>query len=660
MYANALYDFGNGPIAYKDAGNGPYTHYVDNTHPNATDTNNPFGDPTKPRARIPAVVPPGSVVEIHGGTASAPYSHNTCDGGKTCINGEGTASKPIFYRGISATARPIIQDRTILVRNSAYLIIENIACAQTGTNGAARLTMRTDLLRPHHISVRHCEFYGSGTDIGNGASISPEGDHIVVYDNKIHDIGDWQTLIENDFNAVSLQGVDVWIVDNEMYHMGSDCVGSGHAKNYTVHHNYIGRNIMHHTGENAVDMKEVTDFVVSQNKMYGYNLSGRDGTNIVAHYGPNESPKNIWIILNEIYEADTRAVQVGGGATNNPDEIYIVGNVIYGNTNPDSDAAGITSWGSDQIYVYNNTIFNSDVGMDLTGGATGSAIIENNIISNLNTTGTAVLYPTTYRASAVLKNNLYDAGTVEGTCQNCLTANPMYVNFAGNDVRLAAGSPGINSATTPSYVATFSNSFLAHYTALGSAEQANIAFDLTGRSRPQGGSWDIGAFEYTNCTSFPTVTFSALPDVCTGEPAFALSGGSPSGGTYTGVGVTGNNFDPTAAGLGTHSITYLFVDGNGCAASSIQSLTVGACTGIPSESQTNWFQLSPNPTHDIVSIRPEGNIEIHVRVTNSLGQTLLIDKGEGLQVDLTNKKPGVYFFQVSNGKSVGIRRVVKY
>ena len=43
--------------------------------------------------------------------------------------------------------------------------------------------------------------------------------------------------------------------------------------------------------------------------------------------------------------------------------------------------------------------------------------------------------------------------------------------------------------------------------------------------------------------------------------------GNPSGGTYSGTGITDINagtFDPTVAGAGTHTITYSFSDGNGC------------------------------------------------------------------------------------------------
>ena len=64
--------------------------------------------------------------------------------------------------------------------------------------------------------------------------------------------------------------------------------------------------------------------------------------------------------------------------------------------------------------------------------------------------------------------------------------------------------------------------------------------------------------------ALPVVTFGALADVCVDAADFALAGGSPVGGTYSGTGVAAGNFSPATAGTGTHTITYTYTDGNGC------------------------------------------------------------------------------------------------
>ena len=77
--------------------------------------------------------------------------------------------------------------------------------------------------------------------------------------------------------------------------------------------------------------------------------------------------------------------------------------------------------------------------------------------------------------------------------------------------------------------------------------------------------------------SAPNVSFSGLSAVCLNTAAFALSGGSPSGGTYSGTGVSSGSFNPATAGVGNHTITYSYTDQNtGCQGTATQSITVNA------------------------------------------------------------------------------------
>ncbi|MEL6837614.1 MAG: hypothetical protein AAFP77_31685, partial [Bacteroidota bacterium] len=80
---------------------------------------------------------------------------------------------------------------------------------------------------------------------------------------------------------------------------------------------------------------------------------------------------------------------------------------------------------------------------------------------------------------------------------------------------------------------------------------------------------------------FPVVTFTAPSDLCIDSGVqTGLGGGLPTGGTYTGDGVTddGNgmtySFDPVAAGPGTHTITYTYTDPNGCEGSANDDVAV--------------------------------------------------------------------------------------
>lgn len=80
----------------------------------------------------------------------------------------------------------------------------------------------------------------------------------------------------------------------------------------------------------------------------------------------------------------------------------------------------------------------------------------------------------------------------------------------------------------------------------------------------------------------PNVTFT-LSDTfyCDSDSAFALNTGLPAGGVYSGMGVTGNAFDPAAAGIGVHTVLYAYADSNGCADSSSVMIEVDSCVAQP-------------------------------------------------------------------------------
>ena len=90
---------------------------------------------------------------------------------------------------------------------------------------------------------------------------------------------------------------------------------------------------------------------------------------------------------------------------------------------------------------------------------------------------------------------------------------------------------------------------------------------------------------------------SATTDVVVNDlPALTLNGGpfciddatsnltgSPSGGTFSGDGITdasNGTFDPVVAGVGTHTITYNYTDGNGCSNSTTADVVVNALPAV--------------------------------------------------------------------------------
>ncbi len=73
----------------------------------------------------------------------------------------------------------------------------------------------------------------------------------------------------------------------------------------------------------------------------------------------------------------------------------------------------------------------------------------------------------------------------------------------------------------------------------------------------------------------PAATFTGLPaTICYAASAVTLTG-TPTGGTFSGPGISGNSFTPSSAGVGTHTITYSVTDiSSGCSNSTTQQVEV--------------------------------------------------------------------------------------
>lgn len=376
--------------------------------------------------------------------ATGTVTQVTTGGGARTFSGTGTAANPVVFRGVNNPTFTGIVSIT-----GSYVIVENIFVS----GGIVRFS-------GDHLALRNSEV-ANNTGVESKITINNASgsSDLVVYKNKIHDNGQWQSSAENDFHGVSAAGPAqrIWVLENEMYHHGGDSVQVGHNGGNQVVGLYVGRNIMHHDRENAVDLKEVSNAVVSENTMYGYRTtSSSEGAAVVIHY----CPVNAAIVNNLIYDS-----QVGISSTSLTTACSgkqvtnrIVGNVIRGIL-----ATAIQAWGTGKVtQIVNNTIYSAaGMGVDLTNSESGS-LAENNI---LNGTGGIV-----FTGSLSQRNNL--------------TANPLFVNAAGGDLHVSAGSPAINGGIVSSV-----------YSGFQSVYGVSIAVDRDGKSRPGGAAWDIGAYE---------------------------------------------------------------------------------------------------------------------------------------------------------------------
>jgi hypothetical protein len=152
----------------------------------------------------------------------------------------------------------------------------------------------------------------------------------------------------------------------------------------------------------------------------------------------------------------------------------------------------------------------------------------------------------------------------------------------------------------------------------------------------------------------PTVTMTPFAQVCVYDPFFTLTGGSPANGDYTGPGITANVFDPTAAGIGTHTITYTYTDGNGCSGTAQETIVVDACSGI-AENTIN-FELYPNPAQESFVVISDQAIS-RVEVLDMSGRTINVYEAND-SYDVSNVPNGMYLIKVATESGMSVERLM--
>jgi len=136
--------------------------------------------------------------------------------------------------------------------------------------------------------------------------------------------------------------------------------------------------------------------------------------------------------------------------------------------------------------------------------------------------------------------------------------------------------------------------------------------------------------------------------LCVSDGPYTLVQGSPAGGTYSGSGVTGNQFNPATVGISNTTVTYNYTNGNGCSGSAQTTVVVDGCASI-AENELDFITVYPNPTTGLFTIS-SGDVKLNaVKVFNTFGQVVyevsnLQDSEQA--IDLKQMAKGVYTIRV--------------
>ncbi|OHB78767.1 MAG: hypothetical protein A2Z25_19685 [Planctomycetes bacterium RBG_16_55_9] len=443
--------------------------------------------------------------------------------------------------------------------------------------------------------------------------------------------------------AVTTKVSYLWLVDNEMYHNSGDGlqVNAGTTNQATTHHIYIGRNISHHNKQTGLWTKQAVDVIFSENAVFGHrHSSSAPGGGMGFQY----APEKVWFLFNEIFDNEYGIVAQSDSGLGSGTESYYIGNLIcdihydpvyhgdsWADYNPETawNHAGMRFAGGVNRYIISNTIYDVDAGINIANA--GAAHLLNNVISSIGTQGESHIWDETGTLSGETNNNLlYQPGgsgrirqynTVYtpltlpiGSGVNNIDAAPSFVNVGNEDFHLQSASPAIDTGTSSGVVQEVFDRFEQLY-------GINIRKDIEGTDRPQGATWDIGAYEYV----------STGPG---GQSTLTVS--STSGGSVTNPGTGTFSYDEgTVVSIqAAASASYHFVNWTGTAVNAGKvvnpnavstSVTVDADYTI----QAN-FTAAPQPTSTLTVSSTSGG-----SVTNPGAGTFQYDDGTVVPIQAT-------------------------
>jgi hypothetical protein len=428
-------EFQAGKFSYNNAGNGAYSHYVDNSKTCADGGNNPFGTAARPRCSIPANLPAGSVVEVHGG----PYTGAT-------VTAAGTASAPVFIRGTGPDRKPRFTSDIFLT--GSFVVLEYV---EVVARVVSRPPADAQVLRYSHVH----------SDNGPGALVVIRGSNSVVFQNELSDAKG------RDVHGITLAGEisNVWILDNHIHGNSGDsiqfchaCIRTGQAPSQV----YIGRNRLHDDGENALDVKAFHGaIVVSENEMYGYRDTAT-GNGEAIRVNDEGTQGEIWIIANRIHDSLGGVNAFRSHAARNG-RVFVVGNEFW-NLEEYAIGPGATA-------AVNNTIYNAPIGI----GAARE--IRNNIFMNSDT-------PVRQAEGNCSHNIAFKSGSLARGCSNGLKSDPKFKNPANGDFSLISGSPALGAGVQAATFELFENKHGIRLRSKNSALDAGAA-SFTGRTAGQ-------------------------------------------------------------------------------------------------------------------------------------------------------------------------------
>lgn len=382
-------------------------------------------------------------------------------------------------------------DSAIDIAGASYLIIEGFKV--TNVNYPSNLVHSCDLnndpsgsCAAKAASLRGAGGYGislTGTYYGNASS---DNHHIIIRNNEVHHNTAYGIIAGGRKLGTPGQH-DIEISNNHLHDNGIPGLKEGYGTYLKGTRLHVYGNVAHHnTGNNFrfatvdhVGTDELIDSVIENNVSY-------------ATEGP-------WLHAGSSGVVDAGAGLVIWGGIGN----VVRNSLVYNTRGYGMQIDGVDPAKPDMIY--NNTIYGN--------GYNGIILMKNATAKN------NIVFKNAARRSAyeilLLKNSNAENNLVGGSnlmidtqdssteSKNIINTDPQFVNPSSGDFGLQAGSPAIDK---------------------GFDLKPYVTADFTGKARPEGAAYDIGAFEGAGSKA------NVLPGVGAGLPAGVGGGAGGIGG----------------------------------------------------------------------------------------------------------------------------------
>jgi PKD repeat protein len=271
-------------------------------------------------------------------------------------------------------------------------------------------------------------------------------------------------------------------------------------------------------------------------------------------------------------------------------------------------------------------------------GATGSSL---NVSPTSNTTYTVV-------------------GTSAAGCVKTTTALVNVTSAPSISVNSATICSGSTATLSANGVTTYTWSTSSNATSVNVNPTATTIYTVSGNLT--GCPAIATQTAIVNVNALPNVTLGSVTGpLCVNNAAVSLSG-SPAGGIYSGVGVSGSNFDPAVSGAGSFTISYYYTDINSCSATATQTVDVSLCTGI---NEVNDVSISvfPNPTRELIHVKMDASVVDHatIQLYDAIGKLVISETVNNTvtTLNLANYAKGMYTIRVVSEEKQSIIKVIK-